>query len=98
MSSSRYPNNWNEIAYQVKEAAQWRCAKCGMQCLRPGDDVSRMSKSERMRRTLTVHHLNYKPEDSRIENLIAVCSADHLALFHSGRRGNVSPGQLSLFD
>ncbi len=36
MSKSRYPENWEEIAFQIKEAAQWRCAKCGM----PGEDVS----------------------------------------------------------
>ncbi len=97
MSKSRYPDNWEEIAFNIKSEANWKCAKCGMQCIKPEDDVSKLTKSERMKRTLMVHHRNYKPEDNRPENLVALCSADHLA-FHTGKRGNISIGQLSLFD
>lgn len=94
---SRYPQNWKEIATAVKEKAQWRCAKCGMQCIRPKDEVKNLSKSERMRRTLTVHHQNYQPESNSEDNLIALCTACHLAKHQRGR-GNVSVGQLSLFN
>ncbi|WP_373525369.1 HNH endonuclease [Nostoc sp.] len=74
----------------------WRCSKCGLQCISPGDDTSELSRSLRMALTLTVHHKNFLPEDNRRENLYALCTACHLS-FHTRRRGNVSPGQLSLF-
>jgi hypothetical protein len=50
----------------------------------------------RLALTLTVHHSNFVPEDNRLSNLCALCTACHLS-FHNRRRGNVSPGQLSLF-
>jgi hypothetical protein len=40
--------------------------------------------------------LRSHPENSDPENLVAVCSACHLA-YHAGGRSNVSPGQLSLW-
>ena len=95
MAKSRYPDNWDEIALKIKKAAQWKCAKCGMQCLKPDDDISDLSKSERAKKTLNVHHSNYQPEDNREENLIPLCTSCHLS-FHSQKRGNVHPDQLSL--
>ncbi len=92
---SRYPPNWHEISLKMKEKAQWKCSHCQMQCLKPTDDVSSLSKSERKRKTLNVHHANYKPEDNRPENLICLCTGCHLAQ-HTRRRGNISVGQLSL--
>jgi len=92
----RYPNNWSDIALAIKEAANWRCLHCGKQCLRPGDKPQYLTRSERAIATLTVHHANFTPEDNRTENLIALCAPCHLAI-HQSRRGNVSPGQLSLF-
>lgn len=97
MSKSRYPDNWNEIASQKKEAVNWICQKCGMQCLKPSDDISKLTKSERTKKTLVVHHADYKPENNRPENLIPVCTACHLS-FHAGKKGNIIIGQLSLFD
>ncbi|MEG4115721.1 MULTISPECIES: HNH endonuclease [unclassified Microcoleus] len=91
----RYPNNWREIALSVKENAGWRCAKCHQQCLRPGKQ-SNLTKSERLKVTLTVHHRNRIPEDNRLENLVALCTACHLS-YHNRGQSNVSPGQLSLF-
>lgn len=73
----------------------WQCAKCGRQCLKPLDDKAHLSKSERSKRTLVVHHANYKPEDNREENLIPLCTGCHLS-YHAGKRGNVSIGQLEL--
>jgi hypothetical protein len=93
--NSRYPNNWSEIALKLKQQANWKCEKCGLQCLMPNDDVSRLSKSERMKITLNVHHKNYRPEDNRPENLICLCTACHLS-YHTRGRGNVSIYQLSL--
>ncbi|MCT7981373.1 HNH endonuclease [Laspinema olomoucense] len=69
---SRYPEDWRTIALTVKEQAGWRCAKCDLQCLRPGDDITGLTKSERTKITLTVHHHNRMPEDNRPENLIAL--------------------------
>lgn len=97
MSKSRYPDNWAEIAKKKKEAVNWICQKCGMQCLKPSDDISKLTKSERTKRRLVVHHADYKPENNRCENLIPVCSGCHLS-YHSGKKGNIIIGQLSLFD
>jgi len=91
----RYPDNWREIALSVKENAGWRCTKCRQQCLRPGKQ-SGLTKSERCALTLTVHHRNRIPEDNRLENLVALCTACHLS-YHNRRESNISPGQLSLF-
>ncbi|MFW9264185.1 HNH endonuclease [Nostoc sp. CALU 546] len=94
--SERYPLNWSDIALDIKQSVNWRCSKCGLQCIRPDDDTSKLERSLRMALTLTVHHRNFLPEDNRRENLCALCTACHLS-FHTRRRGNVSPGQLSLF-
>jgi hypothetical protein len=62
---------------------------------RPGKQ-SGLTKSERCALTLAVHHRNRIPEDNRLENLIALCTACHLS-YHNRGQSNVSPGQLSLF-
>jgi hypothetical protein len=97
MSRTRYPKNWAEIAWAVKEKADWKCAKCRMQCLRPGDNTSHLSKSERTAKTLVVHHFNRIPEDCRFANLTALCTNCHLS-YHNRRQSNVSPGQLDFFE
>jgi hypothetical protein len=96
MDSKRYPDNWSEIALSVKEAAGWRCSRCGSKCFRPGERPSKLTRSEWTKKTLSVHHSNYDPEDNRVENLIPLCMPCHLA-FHTGKRGSISPGQLSLW-
>jgi 5-methylcytosine-specific restriction endonuclease McrA len=93
----RYPDNWSDIALLVKEAALWRCRHCSKQCLRPGEKPSYLTRSEWTIATLSVHHANCIPEDNRLENLIPLCTPCHLAV-HTRRNGNVSPGQLSLFN
>jgi len=92
----RYPPDWEAISLAVKTEAAWRCRQCRMQCLRPGDDTSKLTKSERMARTLTVHHANYTPEDNRPENLMPLCTGCHLG-YHNRGQANISLGQLSLF-
>ncbi|MCT7958499.1 HNH endonuclease [Laspinema palackyanum] len=91
---SRYSKDWRTIALTIKEQAGWRCAKCDRQCLRPGDDITGLTKSERTKITLTVHHHNRMPEDNRPENLIALCTSCHLG-YHTRQQSNVPPGQLS---
>ena len=92
---SRYSKNWKQIALAQKHKSGWQCAKCGKQCLKPTDDKAHLSKSERSKRMLVVHHANYKPEDNREENLIPLCTSCHL-LYHTGQRANVSLNQLEI--
>ena len=81
---ARYPVNWNDIALAIKEAADWRCRDCGMQCRRPGEPF------DTHRRTMSVHHIGvdradgtpgdmHDKQDCRTENLIALCARCHLA-------------------
>lgn len=72
MDKKRYPKEWNQIAAAVKEAAGWKCQKCGKQCRKPGEPF------DTHRNTLTVAHLNHTPEDMRPENLLAMCAPCHL--------------------
>ncbi|NER31122.1 MAG: HNH endonuclease [Symploca sp. SIO1C4] len=96
MERWRYPDNWEEIALEVKNAARWCCRRCGKQCLQPGESKEGLTPSDRARLTLTVHHANYLPEDNRLENLVPLCAPCHL-LAHAGKKKNASPGQLSLW-
>ena len=83
MEKERYPENWSEIADNLKESVGWVCEGCGKQCRKPGEPF------DTHKRTLTVHHKNHQPEDCRIENLIALCAPCHLkadAQFHADRR------------
>ena len=70
---SKYPEDWNAIARDVKEAAGWKCQPCGKQCYRPGEAVVDT------RFVLTVAHINHVESDCRPENLVAACSVCHLA-------------------
>lgn len=72
MERERYPANWEQIARDVKDAAGWKCQKCGKQCRRPGEPF------DTHKQTLTVAHLNHTPEDVRPENLMAMCAPCHL--------------------
>ena len=72
MDLKRYPKNWKEIAFEIKQKAGWRCEVCGKQCRRPGEPF------DTHKRTLTVAHLNHTPEDVRPENLKAMCAPCHL--------------------
>lgn len=96
MDRSRYPENWDAIALAIKQKANWTCRACGKTCLSPEGNAPKC-RSERARFTLTVHHANFTPEDNREENLIPLCAPCHLSA-HAGRKRNLPPGQLSLFD
>jgi hypothetical protein len=63
-----YPDNWNEIAQAVKDAAGWRCVKCGKLCVNP------QSKAD----VLTVHHIDHDPSNCDPLNLVALCAPFHL--------------------
>lgn len=72
MDRKRYPESWKQIAYDIKEKADWKCQVCGKQCRRPDEPF------DTHKRTLTVAHLNHTPEDCREENLKAMCAGCHL--------------------
>ena len=85
MDKKRYPPDWKRIATEIKEAAGWKCQKCGKQCRRPGEPF------DTHKRTLTVSHKNHIPEDVRPENLQALCAPCHLkydAQHHAETRRN----------
>lgn len=65
-STSNYPANWNEIAKAVKDAAGWKCVRCG----KLHDPLNGY--------TLTVHHLDLSPSNCAWFNLPALCQRRHL--------------------
>lgn len=65
---SYYPPNWAQIAQAVKDAAEWKCVRCG----HPHDP-------ERGR-TLTVHHLSMNKSENAWHNLAALCQVCHLVV------------------
>jgi hypothetical protein len=81
---SRYPANWPAMALDVKMRAKFRCKQCGRQ-FEEGD------------KNIQVHHWDYCPENNDYANLICLCGACHLEK-HKRQKGNVSAGQMSLFD
>jgi hypothetical protein len=83
----RYIPNYEQLHFQKKEAANWTCEFCGRMCRKVGENWSeffdrvgwQFAQEEKWgRRTLTVAHLNQKPEDNADENLKALCAPCHL--------------------
>jgi hypothetical protein len=72
MQRDQYPADWNDIALRVKNAVDWICQRCGMQCRRPGEPF------DTHRRTMSVMHLNHNPRDCTPENLQPACAKCHL--------------------
>lgn len=71
MDRSRYPKDWNAIALKIKEASNWKCQECGLDCKRTDEPLDRESKA---RLTLMIHHKDYDPYNNDQSNLIALCS------------------------
>jgi uncharacterized cysteine cluster protein YcgN (CxxCxxCC family) len=69
---SKYPENWKDIAHQVKEDADWKCQRCGKPCRKPHEDF------DTHKRTLTVAHLDHEPMNIKCKNLEAMCAPCHL--------------------
>jgi len=63
-----YPQQWREIAQNVKDEAGWRCARCG----HPHDPKAGY--------TLTVHHLTGEKNNCRWWNLAPLCQRCHLQI------------------
>jgi 5-methylcytosine-specific restriction endonuclease McrA len=92
---SGYPENWNQIAAQIKQRSGYCCQRCGMQCLPPGRGYRHLSRKIRSKYTAQVHHLDRQPSNNNLDNLVALCTGCHLH-YHQGQKGNITPGQLSL--
>jgi 5-methylcytosine-specific restriction endonuclease McrA len=65
---SGYPPNWPEIAGRIKEAAGWKCERCG----HPNEFESC--------HVLTVHHLDGDKQNCQDWNLAALCQRCHLSI------------------
>lgn len=63
-----YPSNWKDIAKACKDAAGWRCVRCGHEHDRATGHV------------LTVHHLDMNPANCEWWNLAALCQKCHLSV------------------
>lgn len=70
--TNSYPDNWKEIACQVKEEAGWKCERCH----HPNDPQAGY--------ILTVHHLDHNPENNIRTNLAALCQRCHLKFQQPG--------------
>ena len=67
-SRGQYPDNWDEIAYQVKEDAGWQCSRCS----HDHDPAAGYC--------LTVHHLDLNKSNCQWWNLVALCQRCHLSI------------------
>jgi hypothetical protein len=79
-----YPKDWKDRALAVKEAAAWKCTKCG----HPHDVENGY--------VLTVHHMNGNKKDCSMSNLVAVCQRCHLRL--QQYTAAIGAGQFNLFE
>lgn len=64
--AGEYPDNWKEIAREIKDAAAWRCIRCDHEHDPPAGY------------TLTVHHLDGRKDNCAWWNLCALCQRCHL--------------------
>lgn len=65
-STGDYPPNWPQIAKAVKDAAGWKCVRCGYR-----HDIENGYM-------LTVHHLDINPANCAWWNIPALCQKCHL--------------------
>lgn len=94
MPHLEYPHDWTEIATRVKEAAGYRCNRCGLKCLPPHDSYRQIHLSIRRKLSAQVHHLDGNPGNNHSSNLLCLCSGCHLRMHR--HRPRPSPGQLSM--
>jgi 5-methylcytosine-specific restriction endonuclease McrA len=81
MNRELYPDNWEEIAFGMKQLTDWTCEHCG-HAHDPAHGY-----------TLTVHHLDGAPSNCAYENLVVLCQRCHLRVQAAYRPGMlVLPG------
>lgn len=99
MDRSRYAENWDEIAFEVKDGCQWECQECGRYCRMQGetwdefkafmgDHLSPDDLRHPTRFTLTVAHLDQDPSNNDPANLRALCAPCHLRHDAPHRKAN----------
>lgn len=92
--TGEYPDDWPEIAQGVKEAAGWRCVRCGhpdpprtdfgadrhsyRAGMHPCDDGCFGHERDGKQRVLTVHHFDNDKSNCAWWNLGALCQVCHL--------------------
>jgi hypothetical protein len=78
----RYPENWHELAAEIKSACDWQCQECGQQCRRPGE------AHDTMRRTLSVAHYfhDYDSPEVFVTCLCMPCHLKHDAAYIAQKR------------
>ena len=69
-STGEYPPNWTEIATAVKDAAGWKCVRCGHVHDIPAGYM------------LTVHHLDLNRANCAWWNIPPLCQKCHLQIQH----------------
>lgn len=67
-SINPYPDDWQDIAEEVKKAAGWRCVRCNH------------PHNPKEGYCLTVHHLDLNPANNHWWNLAALCQRCHLKI------------------
>ena len=90
-----YPENWSEIATDIKQKASYRCQRCGLQCLTQSQKYPNLSKRIKSKYTAQVHHWDRQPSNNHLNNLVCLCAACHIH-YHRGNKSNITTGQLSL--
>ncbi|MEO1671686.1 MAG: hypothetical protein AAFR77_13025 [Cyanobacteria bacterium J06631_2] len=88
-----YPANWRELSHSFKEKVGYRCQSCNLQCLRPSDPKSHLSRSEIAKLTLNTHHVDGNGMNNDLSNTFVVCSKCHLDI-HRNTGGVPPKGQL----
>jgi hypothetical protein len=67
-STGEYPSDWPLIAQHIKEAADWKCVRCGHK------------HEPETGYCLTVHHLDLNPANCAWWNCVALCQRCHLQI------------------
>ena len=91
---SSYPENWADIATEIKQLVGYHCDRCGLKCLPPAHSYRHLDLSLRRRLSAQVHHIDGNPSHNDRSNLVCLCSGCHLRMHR--HRPQPTPGQLSL--
>lgn len=113
MNRKLYPQDWETIAFKIKESVNWTCENCNRPCRKSGETKDEFKQrlnphyhpefnQKPGRFILTVAHLNHVPMDCDRSNLKAWCSVCHC--IYDLKQMNLKKylkrernGQLSLF-
>lgn len=73
MNKYLYPDDWNRVAFAIKEACGWCCVACDKQCRRPGEFYLGYEYE------LTVAHIcqDYEAESIYVAALCLPCHLAH---------------------